>query len=112
MKRFLAGLAFALLFPALTWADPLTPQITAKEQATYAKMLETNAAQAKEYLSVRNYLSLSRQVIANPSRAIDLPVQPLSLLQPRWTRHLTIDEQMIVDKAVDMNIFALVKKNR
>ena len=108
MLRLFLILAAVLVSPALCKGDALKSQIPAAERAVYEAMLKTNRTAAQEYLDTRNYLSLCRQVVANPSRALDLAAQPTTY-RPQY---VTSEEQKIVDQAIRLNIAAMLSRKR
>jgi hypothetical protein len=98
----------ALLVSSAVNAASLQPQVPPAERAVYADMLKTNRSAAQQYLDTRNYLSLSRQVVANPSFALDLMPQP-DTYRPEY---VTSAEQKIVDEAMKLNIAAMLSRKR
>lgn len=82
----------------------LTPgQLTAAEKQVYDG-LSSNPASARKYLVTRDYLRKCDAVLADHSKAIDLPVQPEMLVE----RYLSAAEKARVDEAVDLNLAALM----
>jgi len=106
MKRFWVALVFVLAFPAMSLAALSAPQITNEEHATYEKMMQTDVSAAKSYLDTRNYLSLCRQVVADPNSALQLTPEPDSYSD----QYVTSDEQAIVDHAINLNIAAILSQ--
>ena len=102
-KHRLVFVALTLSLPAICSAAPLTPSLTSSEQATYQIMMKGQTSEAKVYRTSREYLSLCRQVIADPSQAIGLPAVP----GPTWRSYLTPDERETVYQALDLSIKAL-----
>ena len=103
MLRVLLISVFVLISSAAS-AVPLEPQVPPQERTVYEDMVKKNPGAAKEYLATREYLSVCRQVIANPKRAIDLAPEPDSY-RPDY---VTSTEQKIVDQAISLNIAAIL----
>lgn len=97
-------LAFAFLLLAAAPAAALTPEeLTPAEKKVYATLTK-NPTSAQRYLITRDYLRKCEAILADPGKAISLPVQPGKLDE----RYLTADERARVDEAVDLNVAALI----
>jgi hypothetical protein len=96
----------ALLASDAVYAASLKPQVPPNERAAYADMLKTKPTAAKEYLATREYLSMCRQVVANPKLAIDLVPEPDSYRSD----YVTSTEQKVVDQAINLNIAAMLSR--
>jgi len=105
MFRALLALVTILVSHSV-YAALLEPQVPQQERAIYVNMLKTNRTAAQAYLATREYLSLCRQVVANPERALDLVPEP----DTYNVQYVTSAEQTIVDKAITMNIAAMMRR--
>ena len=103
-RGFLILVAF--LVSHAVCAASLKPQVPPNERAMYADMLKTKPTEAKEYLATREYLSMCRQVVENPQLAIDLVPEPDSY-RPDY---VTSAEQKVVDRAINLNIAAMLSR--
>ena len=102
MLKPLLALAFLIAFAGS--AAALTPeQLTPAEKKVYATLTK-NPTAAQRYLVTRDYLRKCEAILADPSKALTLPVQPGKLDD----RYLTADERAHVDEAVDLNVGALI----
>lgn len=88
------------------YAAPLEPQVPPDERAVYVEMMKTNPTAAKEYLVTREYVSVCRQVVANPQIAIDLPDEPDDFN----LRYASNDERNMMKKAITMALSAYIDK--
>jgi hypothetical protein len=95
-----------VLVPFAVSAAPIEPQITSQERSVYADMLKTNPAAAKEYLRTREYLSVCRQVVANPQLADDLP----DATDDVKYSYMTKDEQAVVKLAIQRSLESYIQK--
>jgi hypothetical protein len=99
-------ISVSLLISSAVSAAPLEPQVPPQERTVYEGMVKKNPTVAKEYLATREYLSVCRQVVANPKLAIDLAPEPDSY-RPDY---VTSTEQKIVDQAINLNIAAMLSR--
>jgi hypothetical protein len=104
LRGFLILVAF--LVSHAVYAASLKPQIPPNERTVYSDMLKTKPAAAKEYLATREYLSMCRQVVANPQLAINLVPEPDNY-RPDY---VTSAEQKVVDQAINLNIAAMLSR--
>jgi hypothetical protein len=95
MFRILLILVTVLITSAVS-AAPLKPQVPPEERVIYMDMLQTNPTAAKANLITREYLSVCRQVVANPKLASDLPDQTDGVDY----RYLTSADRKVVKDAI------------
>ena len=102
MRRLLFVLAAAAFCAAP--ARALNPnQLTAQERAVYDG-LKSDRQAAQQYLDTRDFVKQCQRVVAHSMKALDLPVQPDDFN----AQYVSAAEQRTVDKAVDMNVAALI----
>lgn len=101
----LAALRGAGKAPAKGPAMLAPGQLTPAEKQVYDG-LSSNPASARKYLVTRDFLRKCDAVLADHSKAIDLPVQPEMLVE----RYLSAAEKARVDEAVDLNLAALMNE--
>lgn len=87
-------------------AASLKPQVPPQERAVYEEMLKTNPTAAKGYLITREYVSVCRQVVANPKLAIDLPDEPDDFAP----KYVTKDERKMMKDAIVKALGAYIEK--
>lgn len=107
MVRILFILVTVLMTSAVS-AAVLKPQVPPQERAKYMDMLQTNPAAAKAYLITREYLSVCRQVVANPKLASDLPDQPDGV---DW-KYFTSADIKVVKDAIRKALNAYIEKEQ
>jgi|ERR1700674_1736898 len=105
MIRVLVMLVTVLISHSV-YAAPLKPLVPPNERAVYVEMLKTNPTAAKEYLITREYVSVCRQVVANPKIAIDLPDEPDDFN----SRYVSREESKMLNQAVKMALSAYIEK--
>jgi hypothetical protein len=105
MIRSLVMLVTVLISHSV-YAAPLEPQVPPDERAVHVEMMKTNPTAAKEYLVTREYVSVCRQVVANPKNAIDLPDEPENFN----SRYTSGDERKMMTKAIQMALSGYIDK--
>ena|SRR5665647_1010641 len=105
MIRILVILVTVLISQSV-YAETLKPQVPPNERAVYVEMLKTNPTAAKKYLITREYVSVCRQVVANPKIAIDLPDEPDDFN----SRYVSSDESKMMKKAITLALSAYIDK--
>ena len=106
MKKLILGVVLALCVPAARAA--LTPaQLTSAEKQTYDG-LQNDRDAAQRYLATREYLRECRKVVDGSLSAGKLEFEPDEF----DSTYVSSAEQKIVDRAINMNIAAMLSRSR
>ena len=82
------------------------PQLTPVEQQTYQEMLKANPATAHAYMDTRSYVSICSQALKQPSRILEIGVEPKDYNE----KYATPDEVKIVKQAIFLWMKATIAK--
>jgi hypothetical protein len=52
------------------------PHLTPPEQQRYQEMLKADPAAAHAYIHTRNFVSICQQALGQPSRVLEMPIEP------------------------------------
>ena len=72
------------------------PNLTPAEQQTYREMVKTDPSAAHAYIDTRNYVSICRQALKQPSRILEIGIQPEDYNQ----EYTTQEEVVMVKRAI------------
>jgi len=82
------------------------PKLTPAEQQHYREMLKANPGTAHAYLDTRNYVSICLQALEQPSRVLEIGVEPKDYNE----KYATPDEVKIVKQAIFLWMKATIAK--
>jgi hypothetical protein len=82
------------------------PQLTLAEQQTYQEMLKATPAAAHAYMDTRSYVSICSQALKQPSRILEIGVEPEDYNE----KYATPDEVKIVKQAIFLWMKATLAK--
>ena len=82
------------------------PQLTPAEQQTYQEMSKANPVTAHAYMDTRSYVSICLQALKQPSRILEIGVEPKDYDE----KYATADEVKIVKQAIFLWMKATIAK--
>jgi hypothetical protein len=80
------------------------PRLTPAEQQRHQEMTKVDPSAARAYLDTRNYVSICQQGLDQPSRILEIGIQP----EDYDARYATPDEVKMVKKAIFLFMKATV----
>jgi hypothetical protein len=82
------------------------PQLTPAEQQTYQEMLKANPGAAHTYVVTRNYVSICLQALKQPSRILEIGIEPKDYNE----KYATSNEVKMVKQAIFLWMKATIAK--
>jgi hypothetical protein len=89
-----AAIAVSVWFGAASAS--FVPRLTPAEQQRHQEMMKTDPSAARAYLDTRNYVSICQQALNQPSRILEIGIQP----DDYDVRYATPDEVKMVKQAI------------